>query len=254
MKLMRIAVLAFCLNLTACVTTQVDGLPEANDKEAAALNLQLGVEYLRQGKIQQARLKLERSIEENSQVALAHSALAVAYQQLGDMDAAEKSYRRALRLGPDDPDSLNSLAVFLCSERNDTKTALKYFDEALSVPLYPKRAMLYTNAGVCAKEVDLVQAESYLRKAVSMAPEYPEPLLQLIDVAYQQENYLQARAFLERYLSINPVSPDVLWLGFQLETQMGDRAAARGYGDHLKKDFPQSVEARMLLEEERNAG
>jgi type IV pilus assembly protein PilF len=254
MKLIRLPLLGACLILTGCVTSEVGGLPAADDEEAADLNLQLGVEYLRQGNFQQARAKLERSIDENPDVALAHSALAVVYQRLGDLDGAEKSYRRALRLDSDDPDALNSLAVFLCAQRDDSETALKYFDRALEVPLYPKRAMLYTNAGVCAKEVDLARSEIYLRRAVSLAPEYPAPLLQLIDVAFQQGNYLQARAFLERYLQINPVSPDVLWLGYQLETKMGDRTAARRYAQLLKADFPQSVETRFLLEEERDAG
>jgi type IV pilus assembly protein PilF len=252
MKLIPIVLLGFIL--AGCVTTEVGGRPPADHEEAAALNLQLGVEYLRKGNLQQARQKLERSVEDDPDVALAHSALAVVYQQLGDIDGAEKSYRRALRLDSDDPDSLNSLAVFLCSERDATTTALGYFDQALTVRLYPKRAMLFTNAGVCAKAIDLERAENYLRNAVALAPEYPEPLLQLIDVTFKQENYFQSRAFLERYLAINPVSADALWLGYQVETKMGDKVAARRYGELLRTDFPQSVETRLLLEEGRNAG
>ena len=62
------------------------------------------------------------------------------------------------------------------------------------------------------------------------------------------------RAFLERYLGKVEPSPAVLWLGVRVENALGDAAAASKYGDQLKRDFAESVETRLLLEQERNAG
>ena len=157
--------------------------------------------------------------------------------------------RSALR--PDDPDSLNALAVFLCLQKNETTEALRYFEKALAVPLsktYSNKAMVYTNAGVCAKRVDMDKAESYLRSALDADPNFSPALLQLADVAFSRSNYLQSRAFLERFLAASPATPDALWLGYRVENALGEASAARAYGERLKKEFPESVETRLLLE------
>ena len=135
--------------------------------------------------------------------------------------------------------------------------ALRLFDRALAVPLsqtFSNKAMLNTNAGTCAKRTDLARAENYLRAALAEDPGYSEALLQLADVSYQRTNYLQSRAFLQRYMVHEDASPAVLWLGMQVETAMGNVQAADEFGTRLQEDFPESVETRMLLEQKRDAG
>lgn len=153
---------------------------------------------------------------------------------------------------PPTPDNLNSLAAFLCATKKQPAEALRIFDQAIAIPLSRKvanRAMLYTNAGTCAKQVDLVRAEGYLREALAQNAGFPDALLQLSDVTYEQGNPLQARAFLERYLAGN-LSPGALWLGVRIERALNDAGAAREYGNRLKKEFPSSAETRQLLDEE----
>ena len=50
------------------------------------------------------------------------------------------------------------------------------------------------------------------------------------------------------------LSQNMLWLTFQVENAMGDPKAAEAAAQALRKDFPESVQTRMLLEFERNAG
>ncbi len=114
--------------------------------------------------------------------------------------------------------------------------------------------MLFTNAGVCARKVDLQMSEDYFRRALALEPTSSMVLLQLSDVSFQQGNYLQSRGFLERYITTIGVSPAVLWLGVQIETELGDAKAAEIYGQRLKSEFPTAIETRMLLEKERDAG
>jgi type IV pilus assembly protein PilF len=114
------------------------------------------------------------------------------------------------------------------------------------------KAMLYTNAGLCAKRFDLPRAEGYLRGALAADPNYRDALLQLADVTYSRGNYLQARAFLERYTASSRISSDALWLGYRIEKALGEGPAANRYADRLKKEFPTSVETGELLESERN--
>lgn len=250
--------LALLCLLSGCVTEMTGTtMPPPSAKEAADLNLQLGIGYLRRGDLQTAQAKLEKSAEQNPDVAMTHSMLGLVYARMGDAGVAEKAYRRAVSVAPKDPDALNTLAVFLCRNDKGRPEAMDLLDRALAVPLsaqFSNKAMLNTNAGMCVKPADLPRAEDYLRTALQMDPRFSLALVQLADVAYQRGNYLQSRAFLQRYLSQDEVSPSVLWLGVQIESAMGDVRAADDYGRRLKRDFPGSVEARMFMERERDAG
>jgi len=245
--------------LGGCVTEQTSGRvqPKEQPEEAADLNVQLGVGYLRQGDLKAAQSKLEKAVELEPDNVTAHRALGLVYERLGDTAGAERHYRKAVSLAPDGPEALNSLAIFLCGKDETRTEALKTFNRAIAVPQskqYSNKAMLNTNAGVCAKPVDLALAENYLRTALAFDNTFSDALLQLADVAYQRQNYLQARAFLQRYSDVAAASPAVLWLSFEVETAMGDLEAADEAAQTLRREFPESVETRRLLERERNAG
>lgn len=241
-----------CALLISCVTTTTGvGFP-ASKEEAARLNRDLGISYLRQGDLELARGSLEKSIDGDPDNATTHLALGMVYERLDYPQGAEKEYRRAVRLAPEDADALNQLGSFVCLQ-GDVKEALSYFDRAIEVPLYQSRYLVYTNAGTCAKKIDLERAENYLRKGLASNATFPDTLYQLGDVAYRREYYLQARAFIERCLAVAPATPDVLWLGYRNELAMNDMAAAEGLSKQLLNKFPESVEARLLLDSQRDA-
>jgi type IV pilus assembly protein PilF len=251
------ALAALALALAGCITTSSKPAAPVSKKEAAKYNMELGISYLRQGDYKGAQQKLEKAVKEDDSLATAFSALGIVFEKLGDPDGAESNYRRAVSIEPSDPDTLNSLAVFLCLQKKETKEALRYFDKALAVPLSKadsNKAMVYTNAGTCAKREDLARAETYLRSALASEPSFRQALVQLADVALLRENYLQSRAFLERYLAAGPASADALWIGVRVERALGEPGASKRYAERLKKEFPSSVEAGQLLESERNAG
>ena len=255
---LRVLIPACFLLLAGCVTeTTGRQTPEVSSEEAAELNLQLGVGYLRQNDWQAAQRKLEKAIELQPDLVPAHITLALVYEQLGDGPGADRHYRQAVKLAPRDPDALNSLAAFLCRQEGQREEALSYFDRAIDVPLSEKfsnKAVLNTNAGVCVKPLDFERAETYLRAALAVDGNFTPALVQMADVAYERKNFLQSRAFLERYIAAAPTTPAVLWLGVRIETALGDSSAAQKYGVRLVEEFPESVEAGLLLEQERDAG
>jgi len=254
MKAGRLILLLGVTLLVACVTTTTGNMASnASSEEAARLNMDLGISYLRRGDYEQAIFKLKKSIKDEPNNATAHRALGLAYEELGESKGAEKEYRIAVQQGPDDADALNQLASFLCM-KGDKSEAQKLFDRALNIPLYQERAMLYVNAGTCVKNSDLARAENYLRNALALQPDYSAALFQLGEVAYASENYLQARAFLERYVAVSSSTADSLWLAYRVEVAMNDPVSAKTFADQLLKKFPASVQTRMLLDEQRNAG
>jgi len=253
-----VSCIAVSIVLGGCVT-ETTGRVQSEEQpgEASDLNVQLGVGYLRQGDLQSAQEKLEKAIELNPDNVTAHRVLGLVYERLGDLDGADRYYRRAVSLAPRDPEALNSLAVFLCRSDATHKEALKVFDRAIDVPQSTQlsnKAMLNTNAGLCAESKDLALAEEYLRQALAYDNQYPAALLELGDVSFQRQNYLQARAFLQRYGTVAPVSPSFLWLSYQVEMALGDARAADKFAREMRNKFPESVEMRLLLESERNAG
>ena len=254
MKAANLCLLLGAALLTACITTTTGDMgAKASKEEAARLNMDLGIGYLRQGDFEQAIIKLEKSIKDEPDNATAHRALGLAFEELGDLKGAEKEYRVSVQQGPDDADALNQLASFLCLY-GDKSDALTLYDRAIKIPLYQNKVMLYTNAGTCAKDSDLALAEAYLRNALALDPDSAAALFQLGEVTYRRGNYLQARAFIERFVSVTSSTADSLWLSYRVEVAMNNPVLAQSIADQLLRKFPESVAARMLLDEQRNAG
>ncbi|HEX6995023.1 MAG TPA: type IV pilus biogenesis/stability protein PilW [Gammaproteobacteria bacterium] len=225
----------------------------SSDSAAAQANLNLGVAYLRQNRPDLAVDNLERAVRLDPRLAAAHNALAVAYDELGQSDEAERHYERAIRLEPANPNIANAYAVALC-RRSRWEQAEPYFRRAISNPRYETPAEAATNAGHCARGVgDLERAEQYYREALGIDPANANALAAMMALSYERENYLQARAFLQRYLDVQPATPSVLLLCYNIERELEDRAAAERCARRLRTEFPQAEELAQLQPFERDA-
>jgi type IV pilus assembly protein PilF len=247
------ALALYCLICQGCVSTTTSSIAPQSDEEVAIANLNLGVGYLRQGRPELAIDILERALSFNPNLADAHSSIAVAYDQLGDVEEAEEHYRRATELAPENPGVANSYAVFLC--RDDRwNDAEEFFLRAAENPRYATPEAALANAGVCARSAgELDKADSYFRAALDRNSTYPDALFHMTDLAYQNENYLQARAFLQRSLESAPDSPEMFWLCFQIESELDSLSQAESCAIQLREQFPESVQASQLFEIERDA-
>ena len=240
---------ATCLGLAGCVSQTTGPIKaDPDESDAADLNYQLGARYYRNGNYELARDRLLHSIKLDSRNAVAHSTLALTYEQLGNVRLATESYERAVRVAPRDYNVLNTYAVFLCRQRQ-FDDAERYFDRAVRIPENDNAEIMLTNAGVCmAQKPDPDKAESFFRRALELKPTYGEALLQMCVLKHSQGDHLNARAFLQRYLSRNPPSADILYLGVEIEAQLGDDRARTEYEDRILREYPTSAEARRILE------
>jgi type IV pilus assembly protein PilF len=233
------------LMLAACATD-----PEApggtKAKEAARINLQLGVDYTRKNELDLAVEKLNRAIGQDPDLALAHSTIAYVYAAKGMNELAEQHYRKAIALDSDDATLRNNFGVFLCSH-NKAAEAQRYFVQAATNKNYATPAAAWTNAGVCARRApDLDAAERYFREALQVNPQFPDALSQMVLLAYQKKDYLRCRAFLQRLESVGQPTPEILWVASLNERQLGDVDAAREYESRLNREFPDSEQAANL--------
>ena len=240
----RIAALLVSLALVTCPVAAQDNADAAAD--AARINARLGIEYMKQGQLAIARDKIEKALQQNPRDPGVQISGGLLYEQLREPKEAERHYRQALRLEPDNPEAQNALGAFLC-RNGQAKQGEAMFVEAARNPLYRTPEVAYTNAGVCARRNGrLDKSEEYLRLAITQRAQYSEALLQMAGVSFERGNYLQSRAFLQRYLAVGRGGADVLLLGHQVEKALGDPDAAADYANRLRREFPDSPEARIL--------
>jgi type IV pilus assembly protein PilF len=238
--------------LGGCASNSLVGTPQP--ERAAEINLEIGIEHLRNGNLQQAKDKIDRALAQNSRYGRAHLIAGMLYNRLGDEKEAESHYERAIALEPKNPEFKNNYAVYLCQQKKyerGEKIAL----EAGADPLYQTPEVAFMNAGNCALSAgDMKGAEDNFRKALAAKPRFGEALFQMADLEYRQTEYMSARAFLQRYLEVGRTSPATLWLGVRIERGLGNTAQAQHYAQRLKSEYPSASQTKELLESERNPG
>ena len=213
---------------------------------AADINAQLGLAYMQQGENERAMEKLRYALSIDPNLATANHYIAELYQRIGQDQEAEKHYRKALAATPTEPMLLNNFGVFLCKQHRLAE-AENLFLTAAKQPFYKTPEVAYGNAAVCALEMpDPVKAEEYLRAALRLNPQMPESLYALSELKFNQQDYLSARAFLQRYFDVASASPQSLWLGVRIERKLGDESAAQQYAAQLRQRFPSAHETELL--------
>jgi type IV pilus assembly protein PilF len=249
--LLLVAVLGGCASTGGARSTQYQKPDIVPIRQAAEPNALLGIEYMKAGQVNQAMDHLQRALVHDPDLPLAHNAIAVLYEQLGEHDRAEAHFRRVVTLAPKDSDAWNNYGRFLCT-RERYPEATDAFTHALDNPLYRTPENSFTNLGHCAlRNGEKGLAEHYFRQALGKKPDFPPALMQMARLSWEEGNALQARAYLQRLLARIRPTPEVLWLGVQVERQLGNRSAADSYALQLRERFPTSPETRLLLASEK---
>ncbi|MBA0342556.1 type IV pilus biogenesis/stability protein PilW [Stenotrophomonas maltophilia] len=201
--------------------------------------------------------------------------LATRDMQVGNLDAAERKVREALKLAPEAPDALvlqagiddrrgrtrqagenfrqaaelapqrgdvlNNYGAWLCQQGQPAES-LVWFDRALQAPGYATPGEAQANAGSCALDAgQLERAERDLRAALVAAPANPVALESMAQLSYRLGRYMEARAFAERRIAAAPATRSVLQLASQIEVKLGDRAASDRYLQRIRQEFPQDA-------------
>lgn len=219
---------------------------ESDSRKAVESNTSLGLEYMNRGQYEVALGKLKKAIREDPDYAPAQTVLAVLYERIGEQDLAGKHYKLAYEAAPKDGDVNNNYGVYLCKTGKADK-ATQHFLTALNDPFYTTPAIALTNAGSCAlRQGDYNQADSFLRRALRIEPDLPDALLNMARLSYEQEKYLTARAFMQRYEAAANHVPETLLLAYKIETDSNNDKAAVKYRLILESNFPESDQTEEL--------
>ena len=217
-----------------------DSTDENNSRKAVESNTSLGLEYMNRGQYEVALGKLKKAIREDPDYAPAHTVIAILYNRIGEMELAGEHYKKAYEADPENGDVNNNYGVYLC-KTGKPEEAIDHFLIAIDDPFYVSPPVALTNAGSCALGTgDPDAAEGYLRRALKLEPEFPDALMTMARLNFEEQNYLKSRAFMQRYEAVASHSAESLLLAYKIESASRDNRSANKYKLTLETNFPES--------------
>lgn len=228
---------------SACGLIPDFGSDKLSNSDKATLNLQMGVRYMDMGMLEVAKEKLQTAYDLDSRNPEILNAMAVFYERVKDYDKAEDFYESATSKDPENYSIKNNFGRFIC-DRGDQEKGIALLQESLDSPMNTRPWLAQSNIGACLMQQNKpVQAEEHFRQALQSNPEFPPALKEMLKLSYDNQQYMSARAFLERYLAVAKHNAETLWYAYQTERAMGNLQGANEYKEQLLNTFPASKEA-----------
>lgn len=251
---LRVGLLSAVILAAGCVSNGQSGMYGGNfdHEEAAKTRMSLGLTYLQNNNYTQAKKNLDKALEFNPRSADVQYAMAYYYQLVGDSLRAEEFYKTAIDLAPNNGDIANSYGAFKC-QNGDYEKAKAYFFEAINNRLYANAAQTYENLALCAQsQGKLDEAIGYFEDALQHQPARGKTLFLLSELYVVSQQWELAELTLQKYQRVAKVTPDSLWLSYEIAKGKGDVEKAAGYGDMMLSLFPESeLTKRYAVQRER---
>ncbi|WP_334021165.1 type IV pilus biogenesis/stability protein PilW [Alteromonas sp. S015] len=246
---LKISLLSAVIFTSGCVSNSQSSLYGGNfdHEEAAKTRVSLGLTYLQNNNYTQAKKNLDKALEFNPRSADVQFAMAYYYQLVGDNLRAEEYYKTAIDLAPDNGDIANSYGAFKC-QNGEYEQAKIYFFNAIDNRLYANAAQTYENLALCAQSQGrLDEAIGYFQDALKHQPARGKSLFLLSELYMVSEQWALAESTLRKYERIAKVSPDSLWLAYEIAKGKADLETAKGYGEMMMSLYPESELTKRYL-------
>jgi tetratricopeptide (TPR) repeat protein len=180
---------------------------KANPREADAL-VYRGQIQIRQGDVGGAVDSLQQAIKNDSNNAVAHYHLGLAFDMQHNEAQAESELRAAVGLRPDLTDAQRALAT-LELQRGDFDALTQTSQQIIaSAPNSPDGYLIRAMANMNRQKYS--DAELDMRKAAEIAPGNPAPYVQMGNLHLRQKQYAEAIKFFQEALDLESASTDGL--------------------------------------------
>ena len=234
-----------CLFLSACVTQHTDTVRP--NQTAAGYNMELGLAYLKQGRMARSKSKLLLALSQAPHWPEVYNAMAYYSEQTGEMKSARRYYKKAIDLNPALGTSQNNYGAFLC-RRGHYRKAIEHFNFAVQDPDYLNGSEAFENSGLCALLIpDKKLAKHYFLKAIQHDPARFNAQLELANLNFEEKNYKDAKAHLSQFKLYSAPTPQSLWLNIRLAHALHDEDTAVSDALLLKQRFPNSKKYHCYL-------
>ncbi len=215
-------------------------------RNRARIRTELASLYYSRGSMAVALEELRLAVAADPTYATAYSMFGLVYMELKENQLAESNFQRALALAPTDPDINHNYGWFLCQTGRETES-LRYFDQAVRNPLYPRPWRSTSAAGVCLLKKDRgKEAEQYFQRSLAQEPDDPVALLNMAQIRYGQGNIEEAKKLVGRFNKLMQPTAESLWLALRVERRLGERVAENSYAIQLRRRYPASKEYQLL--------
>jgi eukaryotic-like serine/threonine-protein kinase len=170
------------------------------DNRLPMVYVTLGRLHSGQGKDDLALQEFQQALALNRRDSNAMMGMANAYERMGRIAEAEKTYQTAASMRPDYWDGYNSLGTFYLRQRRYAE-ALTEFSKVIQ--LTPDNAAAYSNRGAVNSSLKkYADAESDFLESISLGPSYPA-YVNLGFLYGNQKRYAEYAAMTEKALQLN---------------------------------------------------
>lgn len=243
------AIVLATLVVSACTTTgprpSVTNQQVQTQSDKALIHAQLAKNYLQQKQYAVAKNELETALKIDANHSDSNYVMALLMMELKQLEVAEKHFNRAVKSNRQNSAAAHDFGMFLCQTGRERK-AVEYFEIAAENPLFGKSELSYMRAGECLSKINDAQAETYLKRALQVNSRLRPALYRLAQINNDNQSYLSARAYIERFLAITDPQPESLLLAYKIESNLNATDVAAEYRRQLLADFPGSREAGQL--------
>jgi type IV pilus assembly protein PilF len=245
-----LATLCLAAGLAACVsdvtveTRSVQDPSLAGGRRRAEIHTGLAGEYYARNQLPIALTEARLAIKDDPKYVSAYNIQALIYMELREDALALQSFEQALAIAPGDSEVLNNYGWFLC-QRSEASKGMVYFQRVMGDTLYPTPEKPLLNAGLCEmKQGRNAEAESYLRRALSIQPTLVQALQAMAQLSYQNGRLKDAENYIARYSRVAEPNADMLLLAVKVARQAGDKANESSVIQQLRRRYPDSVQLR----------
>lgn len=198
------------------------------------VSITLAQELINEKKYDEALKQAESAVRSDSKSGIPYMVKAFILNKLGDPKKADVSYEKAVSLSPKNGYIRNAYATHLCVQHQYAEADQNFLLATLDVN-YPLTAQALDNAAQCAYEnKNLLIAETRARAALELDPTSLNALATMSRIKFDQSNFFEARAFIQRFEAIEPLDASLLELAEQIEKSAGDDRAAAQYKKRLE--------------------
>ncbi len=245
---MKFFLLSFAiLSLFGCATNSRE------NKERAALHMDIGTGFLAQGQYPQAMSELLNAEQLDPSNPRILNNLGIAFYVRGRLKQAEGKFRRAIKVEPKFSDAKNNLARVLLDQRRFNE-AIRLLQEVEGDLTYTNPEKTLSTLGMAYFEMgQFAKAESYLSRSLEMRRENCTTANYYGRTLYEVKKVKQAARVLDQAIDYcRPTKfEEPIYFSAMSYFSLGEKAKTRARLDELLKEYPQSkyvAKAKGMLE------
>lgn len=228
--------------MTACITTGDTRESRIDKDKAYDAHVELGLTYLKRDNRESARRHLEKAVNLKPEAAPAHNGLGLLYQLTGETVLAEQSFTKALKEQPNYSQGRISYGRFLYSLAR-YQDAYVQFELASKDLSFSGRALALTYLGQSALQLNnKPKAKSSFKHAANIDNKLALVKIELGDMYFDEQNYAEAKRYLDEFVALTGRTSRSLWLGIRIEQVFGNKDKEASYALALRNLYPYSKE------------